>query len=311
MVLGLSQRIYAKKFMQDASRSTLSFPTAFAALVFGAVAMGVSPVFVRFAEVGPFASAFWRVALALPLLLIWAIVEERRAGRPLSQLLSMNWVLFVAGVLFAGDLFFWHLSILNTTVANATLLACLAPVWVVLLSGVVIGEPVGREAYIGLILCLAGMAALIGSNLAIAPERLMGDVYGFITSIFFGFYFLAIRVARRKQAAGVVTFSSTIVTMLVLLAVTLISGQSFAPATTTGILALLALGLFSHCFGQGLLSVALGALSAAFSSLVIFIEAVAAAAIGWLVLNEALTPLQFFGGLLILFGVWVARPKRD
>jgi len=41
---------------------------AFLALLGGAVAMGISPVFVRFAEIGPFASAFWRVALALPAL---------------------------------------------------------------------------------------------------------------------------------------------------------------------------------------------------------------------------------------------------
>ena len=41
---------------------------AFAALVVGAMAMGVSPIFVRLADVGPFASAFWRVTLALPAL---------------------------------------------------------------------------------------------------------------------------------------------------------------------------------------------------------------------------------------------------
>ena len=60
----------------------------------------------------------------------------------------------------------------------------------------------------------------------------------------------------------------------------------------------------------GLLAVALGSLSAAFSSLVIFIEALAAAILGWLVLSEHLTPLQFLGGALILAGVWVARPKN-
>src|SRR5689334_3844247 len=33
---------------------------AFACLVLGAVAMGASPIFVRLADVGPYASAFWR-----------------------------------------------------------------------------------------------------------------------------------------------------------------------------------------------------------------------------------------------------------
>jgi drug/metabolite transporter (DMT)-like permease len=296
--------------MQPAPKPTLSFATAFTALFFGAVAMGISPVFVRFAEVGPFASAFWRVALALPFLLIWALLEARRNGFPLSGLWRFDRAILLAGVFFAGDLFFWHLSILNTTIANATLLACLAPVWVVLFSGVLIGEAVSRQAYYGLVLCLVGTAALIGSSFALAPDRLLGDVYGFFTSIFFGFYFLAVRVARRERGAGAVTFMSTIITMLILLAITLATGQGFWPTTLTGVAALLALGLVSHSFGQGLLAVALGSLSAAFSSLVIFIEALAAAILGWLVLAEHLTPLQFLGGAFILAGVWVARPKN-
>ena len=57
-------------------------PIAFLALVGGAMAMGISPVFVRFAEVGPFTSAFWRVGLALPALWLWSALETA-AGEPL------------------------------------------------------------------------------------------------------------------------------------------------------------------------------------------------------------------------------------
>ena len=53
----------------------------FIALVLGAVAMGVSPIFVRLADVGPMASAFWRVALSLPLLWAWAAWEARSRSR--------------------------------------------------------------------------------------------------------------------------------------------------------------------------------------------------------------------------------------
>lgn len=295
----------------------LSFAPAFSALIIGAIAMGVSPIFVRFAEVGPFASAFWRAALALPILLIWAVIELKRhanhSGGPshMSQVFRIDGAIFLAGLFFAGDLFFWHLSILNTTIANATLLACLAPVWVLLLSGSLIGETVSRRAYFGLGLCLIGTAALIGSSFAYAPHRLLGDLYGFATSLFFGLYFLAVRVARRDHQAGAVTFMSTGVTTLVLLAITLVSGQSFLPETIYGLSALLALGWVSHTLGQGLLAVALGALSAAFSSLVIFIEALAAALFAWLIFSEALTPLQGAGGLLILYGVWTARPQTQ
>ncbi len=293
------------------SAPNLSFPLAFAALCFGAIAMGISPIFVRFADVGPFASAFWRVCLALPFLYLWMVWEERRAGIAAKDALRIDTPVVLAGIFFAGDLFFWHLAILNTTIANATLLACLAPVWVLLFSGALIGEAVGRGAIAGLVLCLGGAALLIGTSYSIAPERFIGDLYGFATSIFFGLYFLAVRVARRTHSAGALTFMSTSVTAVILLAVTVLSGQGLWPQSLTGVGALLALGLFCHTGGQGLLSLALGALSAAFSSLVIFIEALAAALVAWLIFSDNLTPLQIAGGALILGGIWVARPKTD
>ena len=54
------------------------------------------------------------------------------------------------------------------------------------------------------------------------------------------------------------------------------------PHTLRGLAALLAMAWISHTGGQGLLSIALGRLPAAFSSLVIFLEAIAAAGFGWL-----------------------------
>lgn len=271
--------------------------------------MGISPVFVRFAEIGPFASAFWRVAIALPALFIWALMDARRASVPLISTLKINRAIVLTGVFFAGDLFFWHLAIVNTNIANATLLACLAPVWVVLLASTFIGEKIGRGTIPGLMVCLAGAFLLVGSSFRVNPQQAVGDVYGFVTSIFFGLYFLVVRVARRSHSAGALIFLSTIITAAILLVVTFVSGQSLVPETLKGVSALAALGLISHTGGQGLLAVALGSLSAVFSSLVIFIEAVAAAVFGWIFLNEALSLEQIGGGALILSGVWIARPK--
>ncbi len=291
------------------SSTRLPFAFAFSALVMGAIAMGISPVFVRLAEVGPFASAFWRVSLALPFLFIWLWLEARQNAVSLRNTLVFDKAVLLTGVFFAGDLFFWHLSILNTTIANATLLSCLAPVWVALFSGAFIGEPVNRNTLVGLLICLVGAAFLIGGSFSVAPERLLGDIYGFLTSIFFGLYFLAVRVARRTHGTGALTFMGGCVTAAMLLAITLLAGQGLWPQTMAGVAALFALGLVSHIGGQGLLTLALGALSATFSSLVIFIEAVAAAFFGWLIFTEALEPIQIAGGSFILVGIWIARPR--
>jgi len=287
----------------------LPFSLALVMLLMGAAAMGISPIFVRFAEVGPFASAFWRVFLSIPILFFWAWYESSKSDRKIRWKLDRPIIL--AGLFFSGDLIFWHLSIVNTTVANATLMATLAPVWVILFSKAFIGEAVSRATYIGLIFCLIGAALLIGSSFQLAPERILGDIFGFITSIFFGLYFLAIRVARRSRKGGEATFISTLITSAVLLIFAILTADKMLPDTMNGVWALLALGTISHAGGQGLLAVALGSLSAAFSSLVIFMEAVVAALFGWLIFDEKLSPMQFAGAAMILMGVWVARPRKS
>jgi drug/metabolite transporter (DMT)-like permease len=294
---------------------------ALLALGLGAVAMGVSPVFVRVAnaEVGPFASAFWRVGLALPLLYAWTRFEERGAretaergltGRRASRRIEP--VLVGAGLVFAGDLFFWHLAILATTVANATFFATTAPVFVVLVAWAALGRRPQAATLAGLALCLAGGAALVWQSLAVEPGRLAGDLYGIATALFFGLYFLVVERARaRGIGAARVTFVASAVTAAVLLAVALaIETRPILPATLSGAAALAAMAWISHAGGQGLLSVALGRLPAAFSALVIFLEAIFAALFAWALLGEAVSPLQGLGGALILVGIAVARPRR-
>jgi drug/metabolite transporter (DMT)-like permease len=294
------------------ARADSGIAPAFAALCLGAVAMGISPIFVRFAlaDVGPFASAFWRVALCLPLLYAWMRIEEAKApkDKPRVRFAKAN---VLAGVVFAGDLFFWHLSIRDTTVANATFFATTAPLFVVLITWLVLKQRVSRGTVIGLACCLAGGAALIGESLQIGSSRLQGDLFGICTALFFGLYFIAVGKARENAGAARVTFEATVVTAAILLVVALVLDPRVMPHTWQGVAALVAMSIISHAGGQGLLAIALGRLPAVFSSLVIFLEAVAAALFGWLILHEALSPVQALGGALILLGIWTARPRPD
>jgi drug/metabolite transporter (DMT)-like permease len=296
--------------VSPATRTTVvdAMPIAFLALVGGAMAMGISPVFVRFAEVGPFTSAFWRVGLALPALWLWSALERQPEGaQPTS---SARFSVVMAGLLFAGDLTFWHLAIMNTSIANATFLATLAPVWVVLGSGLFLAERVELKVFLGLALCLIGAGALIGETWSAKPGQLDGDLYGVATSFFFGAYFLAVRRARRHYGTGRLLFLSTLVTAAVMLAEAVVMENMFWPETLAGVAALLAMALISHSGGQGLLAFALGHLPAAFSSLVIFLEAVAAAGFAWLIVGEALGLIQFLGAMAIFAGIAIARPRR-
>src|SRR3546814_18214188 len=74
--------------------------------------------FVRLADVGPVAAGFWRLTLAVPLLFAGAIAG---GWRPRAMPRAIWVPLTLAGLCFAGDLGAWHIGILKTTMANATL----------------------------------------------------------------------------------------------------------------------------------------------------------------------------------------------
>ena len=170
-------------------------------------------------------------------------------------------------------------------------------------------EALTARIVIGLALCLAGGFALLGESYGFAPQRLIGDLYGVATAFFFGAYVLAVRSARARHGAAEVMFVSTAVTALCLFVIAIAFEPRILPQSPQGVGALLALALISQVGGQGLVAVALGTLPATFSALVIFLEALAAASFGWLLLNEPLGIVQALGGVLILFGIYVARPR--
>jgi drug/metabolite transporter (DMT)-like permease len=292
------------------ARLDTGFASAFTALCLGAVAMGISPIFVRYAsaDVGPFASAFWRVCLALPLLYAWMRIEEARAPEGTPRV-SFPKATIWAGLAFTGDLFFWHLSIISTTIANATFFATTAPFFVVMVTWLVLKQRISKGTIAGLGMCLLGGIALIGQSLQVDPARIRGDLFGVATAFFFGLYFIFVGRARTMAGAARVTFESGLITSAALLVIALALDGRVLPQTGQGLAALIAMAFISHAGGQGLLAVALGRLPPVFSSLVIFLEAVVAALFGWLLLGEALTAVQALGGAAILAGIWVARPK--
>ena len=149
----------------------------------------------------------------------------------------------------------------------------------------------------------------MAESLQLKPAGALGDAFGIATGVFFGLYFLAVQAARTEVSAARVTFEATLITAAILFVVALVGERSMLPHSVRGLAALFAMAWISHTGGQGLLAVALGSLPAAFSSLVIFLEAIAAAGFAWLILAEPVTSVQALGGFAILAGIFVARPR--
>jgi len=277
---------------------------ALLALFCGAACIALSPIWVRVSEVGPTASAFWRVALAVPLLWIAFVSFPGKASVEKPN----PYLLFAAGVAFAGDLAFWHWSIRFTSVANSTLLANLASIFVTLAAWLLWRQRPSATFLAGLVAALAGVGLLVRASLGFSPDALLGDGLGVVTAMFYAWYLLSVK-GLRDRGAGTLRLMAvtTTVTAVILFPVAIASGEDLLPASAAGWLKLLGLAWISHAGGQGLIAYALAHLPAAFSSVGLLLQPVIAALFAWLLLGEALSALQIAGGAVVLIGIYLAR----
>jgi drug/metabolite transporter (DMT)-like permease len=213
-----------------------------------------------------------------------------------------------AGLAFAGDLAFWHKSIQLTSVANATLLANLASIFVTLAAWVFLRQRPTRMFLAGLAAALAGVALLVHTSLAFSSTGLAGDALGVVTAMFYAGYILAVKALRDRGEVTLhlMAVTSTI-TAILLFPAALASGEALVPESARGWWILVGLALVSHAAGQGLIAYALAHLPAAFSSVSLLFQPVMAALFAWLLLAEPLAPLQIAGGLIVLVGIYLAR----
>src|SRR6185436_10231034 len=106
------------------------------------------------------------------------------------------------GVAFAGDLAFWHKSIEFTSVANSTLLANLASIFVTLAAWLLWRERPRPLFLVSLALALGGVALLVQTSLDFSRTALLGDALGVVTAWFYAWYILAVKGLRDRDAAG-------------------------------------------------------------------------------------------------------------
>ena len=278
-----------------------------AVLILGAVGIGLAAPLVKLSSMEPTAVAFWRMGLAIPAGLVWAALDRKPQRQAAPAGGRKYFYLALPGILFAGDLAFWHSGIKITTVANATFLANLQPVFVVLASWLIFKERPTRAFVIAAAVAVTGAALLSAANISIAPERLPGDALSLVTAVWYAGYILAVRKARRFASTGMVILWTSLASTPVLLIVAFGLGESLVPPSTTEWAILVGLALGVQIFGQGSVAFGLGRVPAPIASIIILVQPVVSAIAGWLMFGEGLIAVQMFGAGLVLTGVWLAQ----
>jgi len=279
---------------------------AFAAVILANLFLAAGPWMVRLADVGPIASGFWRLALAVPFLTAMALWSRGRQG------FDVRWALFGAvalgGLFFAADLAAWHEGIVRTKLANATLFGNMSS-FLFAAYGFLIARRLPPPLQAGAILLAGfGAALLLGGSYELSARNFAGDLLALLAALFYGLYLMVVDQARKSMAPMPVLAIATAAGAVPLLVASLALGQPILPGEWTPLL-LLALG--SQVIGQGLIVYAVGHLSPVVVGIGLLTQPLAASVLGWIVYREGFTFGDAAGALLIAAAMVLIRlPAR-
>lgn len=279
------------------------------ALLFGNAALAIGPWFVRLAlsegAVGPIGSGFWRLALAFPLFIVAARLEPHEGG--LLSRRSAIVAALVSGLFFAGDLCVWHVGILHTKLSNATLFGNITAILFPIYGFIAMRALPSRRQGLALGLAIIGAGLLLGRSYQLSAANLMGDLLCLSAGIFYTGYFIAAERARSALGTWTTLAFSVATSLPVLLAVAFAVHDPIWPHVWWP---LIAMTLCSQIVGQGLIIYGVNRVSSLVMGLLLLIQPIVAAAIGWIIYDERLTPFDLLGALAIAAALLLVRDTR-
>lgn len=277
---------------------------AFVAVIIANIALAFGPWFVRLADTGPVASAFWRITLAAPLLVVMALGS---GWRPHGLARGLWVTVALAGVCFAADLASWHIGILQTTLANATLFGNSATLIFPVYGFVVARALPSRMQGVALLLACVGAGLLMGQSYQLDPSHLAGDLFCLLAGVLYAAYFILMARARETMPPLPALALSTLASIAPLLLFAVLLDERIVP-TQWG--ALIGLALASQVLGQGMMIYALGKLSPLIVGIALLVQPVVAATVGWIVYDERLGLADLAGAVLVAAALVLVRRGR-
>lgn len=222
-------------------------------------------------------------------------------GKPLyiATGLGIAYALLAAG-------FFWGLVYITAGLASITLYTF--PIYVYLISVVLLGERLTGLKLIAIVLAIGGVLAIVG--LDVGNIDLRGIVLVSLAAMAYAIYTTGSRVAVADIDADVLATVAIGVSAAVFLLYGLISGTVFLPAGIDQWGVILGLALFGTAIPIVLFVHGLELIEASRASIVAMAEPPVTVILGVVLLGEILTIGILIGGTMILIGILLIQRDR-
>ncbi|HLF75657.1 MAG TPA: DMT family transporter [Anaerolineales bacterium] len=300
--------------------------TVWLALLTAILAVSTASVFIRFAQRDAPSLVIAALRLTFAAVLLAPIALTRHRGELKS--LTRNEIILgtVSGLFLAIHFGTWISSLEYTSVASSVVFVSTGPLWVALLSPVLLDERLTRAAILGLALALFG-GTIIGLSDACTwdgglrcPEldqvmqgrAMWGNFLALAGAWAVSGYLIIGRRLRGTRSVSLIPYIFVVYGMAAvgLLAAMFISGETPLGHPPQAYLWIFLLAAFPQLIGHSTYNWALRYIPASFVAITTLVEPVGSAILAYFILRETPTGGVLLGGLLILIGIYLAsRPE--
>ena len=274
-------------------------------IVTGALFISFSSIWVAWSQVDPMVSAFYRVFFGSLFLLFYCLPVK--AIKPISWKAAFYCAL--CGLCFAGDLYCWHLSILYVGPGLATILGNFQVFILTLISLLFFGQQLRLAFIFSLLLAFVGLFLIIGLNWGeLSDNYRLGVLFGLITALFYALFILSLRTIQGLEP----TFSFIYILLLISITTSVIlgplvwfSGKSFAIPSSSSLLSLICLGLFSQTIGWAFIARSLPKLLPSLAGLILLLQPALSFLWDVLIFARPTTMVQWCGVTIVLAAIYL------
>ena len=243
--------------------------------------------------------AFWRMFTASGMLWSYSVI------RPAGKLSSVNKKRIIFAGIFLGCHFAcFFLGVRNTSIANATLLGCMAPIFTVFIS-IFQKKKINKMTYVGLVIALVGGGIIQSGDISLNNANLFGNSIALLSALFIAITFVLAEQIRQETDNVAYGRSLFFVASITVLLIATMAGDSILNFKAGDIPWFLFLGLVPSIFGHNLLNYAVKYITPTAVSSVPLGEPIIASIFGLLLFGEVIPIGALLGGPVVLIGVYI------
>ena len=270
------------------------------------LSVSTSPIIARYLEIVPAVTiSFWRMSFGA--IILWGISLIKKQPPLINKNLNQT---LIAGILLGIHFALFFGSIKLTTIANATFLGTLAPIFTFCIEKFILKRSHSNILIAGLIFAICGATIIVSNHFDFSSDHTIGNLLAVSCSMFLGAGFIISQNVRKE--VGTISFARTLFSTaaITLLIISFIVDSSLIGYSWKNYMGLLLLGIIPTLFGHGTMYFAIRHVSPTVVAATPMGEPIMASLMAWFLFSESVSMITMIGGTITILGLFLLAKQE-